>query len=171
MGADERALVAAFVARRDETTFLALYRLCTPRLHLLALRLTGGRAADAEDILQDAWIRACEGMTGFRGESALQTWLSGILVNCWREMRREVRDTVELDDAAHELSAPPADGGLENLIRALPRRCREVLILHDLEGHTHDEIAKALDIAVGTSKHHLFRARQILRRWLGSVKE
>lgn len=170
MDADERTLVADYVSRRDEASFHRLYERCSPRLYMLALRLAGGRVADAEDILQEAWIRACQGIASFRGDSKLQTWLSGILINCWRERLRAAGIELPLDQASDEPVSVPADGALESLVNALPARCREVLILHDLEGYTHEEIGRALNIAPGTSKHQLFRARQLLRGWLGDAR-
>ena len=69
-----------------------------------------------------------------------------------------------------ELAAPALDVhgqlDLERLVAQLPAGCRSVLVLHDVEGFTHEEIAASLGIAVGTSKAHLFRARRLLRRWL-----
>ena len=122
MNADEQALVASYLRARDEDAFRRLYRHCSPRLYLLALRLTGGRAHDADDVLQETWIRACASLSRFRWESRLHTWLAGIVVNCWRETRRAV------------------------------------VVMHDIEGYTHEEIAAALLIAPGTSKHQLARA-------------
>jgi RNA polymerase sigma factor (sigma-70 family) len=115
-------------------------------------------------VLQETWLRACALLPRFRKESSLQTWLSGILINCWREMRRTMLPVEELQDVA---VVQPETRDLERLIRTLPDRARAVLVLHDVEGHTHEEIAAALSIAAGTSKHHLFRARKLLREWLG----
>lgn len=164
MSTDEEGLVSAYLAHRDEDAFRRLYRHCSPRLYLLALRLTGGRAHEADDLLQETWIRACASLARFRWDSRLSTWLSGIAVNCWRESRRRASfDDEGLDDVA----VPPHDASdLETLITALPERCRAVVVMHDVEGYTHEEIAAALRIAPGTSKHQLHRGRTLLREWL-----
>jgi RNA polymerase sigma factor (sigma-70 family) len=164
MSNDEQALVAAYLAGRDEDAFRRLYRHCSPRLYLLALRLSGGRAHDADDVLQEAWIRACAALPRFRWESRLHTWLGGIVVNCWRESRRRPPSD---DEGLEEVAVPPHDfSDLESLITALPERCRAVVVMHDIEGYTHEEIAAALVIAAGTSKHQLHRGRTLLRAWL-----
>lgn len=161
---DEQALVSAYLAGRDEDAFRRLYRYCSPRLYLLALRLTGGRAHDADDALQETWIRACASLPRFRWQSRLHTWLSGILVNCWRETRRHAFSS---DEGLDELAVPPYDtNDLESLVTALPERCRAVVVMHDIEGYIHEEIAAALLIALGTSKHQLHRGRTLLREWL-----
>jgi len=163
----ERRLVRRFLARRDEDSFRALYRRHTPSLYLLAVRFLGGRA-EADDAVQEAWVRACSALDGFRWQSSLRTWLGGIVVNCCRELVRK-RLVVDADVAADDAPAParPDDAGdLEELIRRLPRGCREVFVLYCLEGNTHEEVAARLAIAPGTSKHQLFRARRTLRAWL-----
>jgi RNA polymerase sigma-70 factor, ECF subfamily len=165
MSSDEERMVAAYLVSRDEDAFRRLYRHCTPRLYLLALRLTGRRAHDADDVVQETWIRACASLSRFRWESRLQTWLAGILLNCWRESRRHVWLG---EDALETVAVPPHDASdLESHILALPERCRAVVVMHDIEGYTHDEIAAALGIAPGTSKHQLHRGRNLLREWLG----
>jgi RNA polymerase sigma-70 factor (ECF subfamily) len=152
------------VRRRDEGSFVALYREHTPYLYRLALRLVGGRAAEAEDAVQDTWLRATARLAEFRGESSLRTWLAGFAINCCRERRRK-RDP---DDGAREAEPsrehPFVDRlDLERAIAALPDGHREVLVLHDLEGFTHEEIAARLGIVPGTSKSQLSRARSALR--------
>jgi RNA polymerase sigma-70 factor (ECF subfamily) len=164
-------LVRRFLARRDETTFRALYRRHTPRLYLLALRLVGGARSDADDAIQETWVRACAALPEFGWRSSLGTWLGGFVVNCCREILR--RRLVSLDDDALEDAAAPVpprpEGGddVEALIARLPARCRAVFVLYAFEGCTHEEIAERLAIATGTSKHQLYRARQTLRGWLG----
>ena len=157
--------------------FGQLYRAHTPAMYLLALRLLGGAQASAEDAVQEAWIRAIRALSDFRWQSSLRTWLCGIAINCCREAMRRNRHALatlgseEFD--ALELPAPPqssAGGDLETLIRALPDGYREVLVLHDVEGYTHEEIAAQLGIEIGTSKSQLSRARATLRRRLGSER-
>ncbi len=169
--APDEALVRTFVRERDEDAFRALYRRHTPALFRLALRLTGGDGAAAEDDVQEAWIRAAEKLSGFRFESALRTWLMGILVNCVRESRRR--------SARQPALAPPEEPveasllgvtlDLERAVHGLADGYRHVFVLHDLLGHTHREIASLLGVDEGTSKSQLFLARRALRRRLGSI--
>ena len=167
----DRDLAARFVAKRDETAFRQLFRRHTPRMYALALRLMAGRRADAEDVVQDAWQRAAAGLAGFEWRSALPTWLAGILINCARErLRAETAEAAAATPADADLTTPAgqaADAGLrldlERAIAALPDGYREVLVLHDVEGYTHDEIAARLAIAPGTSKSQLFHARRAVR--------
>ena len=85
---EDRVLVSRFLAGRDEAAFRALYRRHTPFLYRFLLRLSGGRAADAEEGVQETWVRAAERLAGFEGRSALKTWLAGIAIRWWREEAR-----------------------------------------------------------------------------------
>ncbi len=151
--------------RGDEAAFRQLYRLHTPRLFAIALRLLS-RRADAEDVVQEAWLRAVRGLVGFRGESAFTTWLTGIVIRCALETLRKRRP--EQVGAAEGSVDPEPDLALdlERAVAALPDGYRTVLILHDVEGLTHDEIAGVLEIEPGTSKSQLFHARRALRHRL-----
>jgi RNA polymerase sigma-70 factor (ECF subfamily) len=163
----DRDLVARFVDGRDEDAFRLLFRRHTPRVYAVALRLMAGRASDAEDVVQEMWRRAAERLPSFLWQSALSTWLTSIAINCARErlrVRPIVTAPVEAIDAT--VVAPPQTLlglDLDRAIAALPDRCRAVFVLHDIEGCTHEEIARLLDIAAGTSKSHLFHARRLLR--------
>ena len=171
----DRALVAAYLAHRGETEFRRLYAAHAPRLYLWLLRLCGGRDAEAEDLMQETWIRAAERLPEFRWDSALSTWLGGIGWNAYREAARRSRrglaaapdETPPEPAAASDPAEPAARLDLERALRDLPDGYREVLVLHDVEGYTHEEIARLLEIAPGTSKSQLARAREGLRRRLG----
>lgn len=166
----ERALVERFVLSRDERAFRDLYRLHTPRLHRMARRLMGDTGS-ADDVIQDTWIRAAEGLAAFRWESRLSTWLAGIAVNRCREILRQRRR-----DSRPQSEATPARGGLEGAridlqraVNELAEGYREVLVLHDVYGYTHEQIAAFLGIEVGTSKSQLSRARRAIRERLQGV--
>jgi RNA polymerase sigma-70 factor (ECF subfamily) len=169
----DRALAEQVLAG-DELAFRQLYRRHTPRLFLLVLRLVGGIEADAEDVVQETWLKAVERLDGFRWEAAFGSWLTAIGLNVARESlrrrgrRREVDLPVEHDDvpAPAPLAAlDPVD--LERAIRTLPEGYRTVLVLHDVEGYRHEEIAERLGVTAGTSKSQLFHARRALRVALG----
>ena len=164
----ERESVRRFLAGRDEASFRALYRAQTPFLYALALRLCGGRRSDAEDIVQETWVRAVSGLAGFRWESALSTWLCGIAIRCFREQVRTRREEPmpELPPAAASADPEP-DIDLERGIADLAPGYREVLLLHDVHGYSHEEIGRLLGIDAGTSKSQLSRAREALRDRIG----
>lgn len=164
MVSDEE-LLAACARDRSERHFLALYDRHAPAMYALACRLLGRCDADAADALQDAWMRALPRLVDFRGESALRTWLCGFVVNCCRERLRGRLFEALADDG---YQVPPADVhiDLERALAALPAGYRTVVVLHDVEGYTHREIARALDIDEGTSKSQLSRGREALRKHL-----
>jgi RNA polymerase sigma-70 factor (ECF subfamily) len=165
----DRELVESFLRNGDEDAFRQLFRRHTPRLYATALRLAGGQASQAEEAVQMAWARAARRLAGFEWRAALTTWLISIVINCVREQQRERRELPL--EASHDVltavSAPGLKLDLERAIAALPPRYREVLVLHDVEGWTHAEIATALGITVGTTKSQLFHARRAVRARLG----
>jgi RNA polymerase sigma-70 factor (ECF subfamily) len=159
--------LVARVERGDESSFRVLYRRHTPAMYGVALRLLA-RRQDAEDAVQEAWLRAVRGLPGFRWESALRTWLVGIAVRCALEVGRRQRPQPPEPDTDLLSAAPSGDLSLdlEAAIAGLADGYRQVLVLHDVEGYTHAEIAALLGVDEGTSKSQLSRARRILRRWL-----
>ena len=167
--AGEREDVRRFLARRDEASFRSLYRAHTPLLYALALRLCRGRRFDAEDIVQETWIRAVSGLAGFRWESALSTWLCGIAVRCFREQTRMRREepVPEREPPPRSSNGAEPDLDLERGVAGLAPGYREVLLLHDVHGYSHEEIGNLLGIDPGTSKSQLSRARGVLRERMG----
>lgn len=172
MNDDDRRLVAEFLATRSEQAFRRLYRHHAAAVYALLLRLTAGDVARAEDCLQDAWLRAIAGLDRFAWRSSLRTWIRGIAINCWREGWREDRRAPLrlVEDLEPEPESPNVSAldviALERAVAALPDGYRAVLVLHDVEGFTHEEIAEALGIVPGTSKSQLARARAAIRRSL-----
>ena len=167
-------LVEAVRARGDEAAFRTLYRRHTPRLYQLVLRLLGGAEAEAEDVVQETWLRASGSLDRFRWESTFGTWLTGIGLNQARDhLRRTGRRPVYEGDPEEVLSrvrvecrAVAERVDLERAIALLPDGYRTVFVLHDMEGYAHAEIAARLDISEGTSKSQLFHARRTLRALL-----
>jgi RNA polymerase sigma-70 factor (ECF subfamily) len=168
---DDARLVKRFVVGGDEGAFRALYRAHTPAMLAVVWRYLDGDRTDAEDVVQEAWIRASEKLASFRWESALRTWLVGIAINCARNRKRATKSRdVDLAEVV-DLPSPPGVSDVTNLdveraVARLPEGYREVLILHDVFGYTHDEIARMLGVESGTSKSQLSRARSSVRRWL-----
>jgi RNA polymerase sigma-70 factor (ECF subfamily) len=137
----------------------------TPAIYGLIRRLAGP-ADVADDVLRETWLRAAMAMSGFRGDSAFRTWLTGIALNCYRERRR--RWPAASHGAMPEIAVASRAAAVDvaDVLDALSADHREVLVLHDIEGYTHEEIAAALGIEAGTSKSRLSRARALFRdRW------
>ena len=166
----DRELVDAVVLHGDERAFRDLYRRHTPRLYQLVLRLVESEQ-DAEDVVQEAWIRATEAAPRFRWESGFATWLTGIAINRFKELLRKRNrwPSLGLEQIAEPESRAETVGeriDLERALSLLPIGYRTVLVLHDLEGFRHEEIAQQLGIAPGTSKSQLFHARRYVRSLL-----
>jgi RNA polymerase sigma-70 factor (ECF subfamily) len=163
---DERALAEKFSRHGDESAFRALYRRHTPLLYRVAYRMASN-ADRAADIVQDTWLRAAQGLPSFRWQSSLATWLVGIVVNrCREEIRRTNNEASVQDELPEPLArscAPWQRLHLERAVAQLPEGYREVLLLHDVEGYTHEEIAQALEMEVSTSRSQLTRARAAMR--------
>jgi RNA polymerase sigma-70 factor (ECF subfamily) len=157
----------------DPSAFRLLYENYVGRVYALCLRLSNSREA-AEEHTQDVFVRAWERLITFRGESAFSTWLHRLAVNEVLQARRAAgrraaRVTLVDDPASLEgASTPPAPSpDLARAIALLPEGARTVFVLHDVEGYQHEEIGQMLEIAEGTSKAQLFRARRLLRERLG----
>lgn len=172
---EDHALVRAAGAG-DTGAFEQLYRKHSRRVYAVLWRLCGHEAR-AEDLVQEAFVRAWQALPGFRFESAFGTWLHRLAVNtALMELRsRRGGEALETDDEALEAHATPDSAGhrtalgldLERAVATLPPRARAVLVLYDIEGWKHEEIAAELGMAVGSSKAQLHRARQLLRARLG----
>jgi RNA polymerase sigma-70 factor (ECF subfamily) len=157
----------------DLRAFERLYRRHVGRIHAVCLRL-GGERAFAEDCTQETFVRAWTHLAGFRRGARFGSWLYRIAINVvlgeLRGQRRRDRHLQPADVALDGLPAgretPDAAMDLERALRRLPERARMVFVLHDVEGHRHEEIADMLEIAVGTSKAQLHRARRLLQEGL-----
>ena len=172
----EDAQLARRAAGADVAAFEALYRRHHRRVHGVILRLVGHASARAEDLTQEAFVRAWQALPTFRFESAVSTWLHRMAVNTALMELRARRSRPQADDdedALESLSTPDTAGravlgrDLERAVATLPPRARAVLVLHDVEGWKHEEIARELGMAVGSSKAQLHRARGLLRTRIG----
>ena len=176
--AGEDAILVRRAASADVAAFETLYRRHHRRVHGVIVRLVGQAGTRAEDLTQEAFVRAWQALPAFRFESAVSTWLHRLAVNtALMEMRaRRSRPWPEEDDDALETVATPDTAGravlgrdLERAVASLPPRARAVLVLHDVEGWKHEEIAGELGMAVGSSKAQLHRARGLLRARIGEM--
>jgi RNA polymerase sigma-70 factor (ECF subfamily) len=158
----------------DLAAFDAIYAATSARLYAVCLRLCGDRQ-EAASMMQDAYVHAWQRLSAFRGDSLFTSWLHRIAVNAVLmerrgRGRREAR-VMPADDTILELAAartPSTELGidLERAIASLPEGARTALVLHDIEGYTHAEIADMLGVATGTVKAQLHRARRLLQNWL-----
>lgn len=186
---------AALVARCKENDLSAFEEIVQRYQHKIygyVKRLVGNET-DAEDITQEVFLKALHSLRSFREESSLQTWLFRIATNLCRDLhRRRQREkgwlplwrhtdgedsdgeecTIEIPDTYHDpqklLLQEELSGLLKQAIDHLPIAMREVLVLHDIESLSYEEIAQALDIPLGTVKSRLFHARARLRDALSS---
>lgn len=166
-------LVRAAVAG-DMAAFETLYRRHVPRIHGAVLRLAGHDHGRAEELVQEAFVTAWRKLGSFRHQSAFGTWMYRLAVNtALMDLRARASDPVTdldtdtLPETAEAPFCPAEREELERAIARLPPRARAVLVLHDVEGWRHADIASELDIAPGTSKAQLHRARTLLRSALG----
>jgi RNA polymerase sigma-70 factor (ECF subfamily) len=170
---NEPELIARVLAG-DRTAGRQLYDAHAPRVFRLAYRLTGD-AELAREFTQDTFVRAFHRLADFRGDAAFSTWLHRITItvvaNAMRKVRRLRERETDLNDldTLHPINGerrridPDLRDRLARAIDALPEIYRTTLIMHDLEGYTHTEIAAVLGVAEGTCKSRLSAARAQLR--------
>ena len=187
-GEENFALVQRVVAG-DHRCFELLVRRHERRVFRVVLAVLGN-IEDAEDALQETFIKAFRHLDQFRGESLFTTWLTRIAVNEALQKRQARKDHVPLDES-REVGENPLPRRfepwtanpeqlygqqelrrlVESAVQALPPIYREVLILRDIEGMSAEEAAEALDLKIPALKSRLLRARLMLREALGSTLE
>jgi RNA polymerase sigma factor (sigma-70 family) len=155
----------------DIEAFEAIYRMHSPTVYGLCLRLSGGVQSDATELLQEVFVRAWRGLASFRGDSALGSWLHRLAINAMLERARgnsrRLARVIPLDederfDAPGPLEDPDLRMDLDSAIAMLPQGARTAFVLHDIEGYQHKEIAAQLGVAVGTVKAQVHRAHKLL---------
>jgi RNA polymerase sigma-70 factor (ECF subfamily) len=170
--------LAAAAAKGDVVAFEELYKRHNRRVYSVCLRMTHS-VSEAEDLTQEAFIQVFRKIGSFRGDSAFTTWLHRLTVNQvlmhFRKRSVKLERTTEEGDTPEQVARgtqnpnamPVLDRiALDRAIDHLPPGYREVFLLHDVEGHDHEEIGKILGVATGTSKSQLHKARMKLRRLL-----
>ena len=160
----------------DRLAFEKLYRSHCDRIYALCWRMCGGDRALAEDMVQEAFVRAWNKLELFKGDSKFGTWLHRLTVNVVLSDRRirvkrlkreqEFSDDIERVQVGERNVFAGLRKDLEAAIAGLPERARTVLILYDVEGYRHQEIADMTGMAVGSSKAQLHRARKMVREVL-----
>jgi RNA polymerase sigma-70 factor (ECF subfamily) len=167
----------------DMTAFEQLYARHSRRVYSLCLRMTAN-TAEAEDLAQEVFIQLYRKAGSFRGESAFTTWLHRLTVNQvlmhFRRRGVKVEQVTEDGESPQQVVAgtenpshmPVVDRiALDRAVGKLPPGYRAVFVLHDVEGHEHEEVARLLGCSVGTSKSQLHKARMKLRQLLRQQNE
>lgn len=155
--------------RGDRASQRQLYQNYAEKMLVVALRYTKSIEA-AEDVLQDAFIKVFTKIDTFQGEAKLETWITRIVINTALNAIRKSVWISEMDELKTEISDPNevvlADfhwRDLVGFIQSLPTGCQAVFNLYAIEGYTHQEIARALDVSESTSKSQYARAKSLLR--------
>ncbi len=169
--------------RGDAAAFEYLYRMHNRRVYSLCLRMVGN-TAEAEDLAQEAFLQLFRKIQTFRGESAFSTWLHRLAVNVvLMKLRKKTLAETSLDEETEpdeETGGPRRDIGgpdqlltgsidrvnLQRAVEELPPGYRTVLVLHDVQGYEHNEIAEIMGCSIGNSKSQLHKARMRLRELL-----
>ena len=155
----------------EVAAFEKLYLTFNKKIFLFAKRMTG-TTSDAEDVVQETFVKAWQKLASFRQESQFYTWLRTIATRVMidRLRAKNVKVWQEALDYDEVFAAINSNIGqvkdLEKMIGLLPVGARSIFIMHDIEGYKHNEISKMTGVAVGTSKAQLFRARKLLRESL-----
>jgi RNA polymerase sigma-70 factor (ECF subfamily) len=176
-GSNDYALTR-MAARGDAGAFEELYRLHHRRVYTLCLRMTQNEA-EAEDITQDIFIVLLRKAGDYRAEASFTTWLHRMTVNqvLMHFRRKKAKREEQVEDEQTEMTTPRGAASsrpaqlidritLEDALARLPPGYRAAFVLHDIEGYEHEEVARLLGCAVGTSKSQLHKARTKLRKLL-----
>ncbi len=169
----------------DTDAFASLFYAHKARIYSVCLRMTNN-TAEAEDLMQDAFMQVFRKLDTFRGDSALSTWLYRIAVNTvLMHFRKKALKQVSLDEPCSQdaklvrreyggkddrLSGSVDRIALTRAIKELPDGYRTIFLLHEVEGYEHQEIAQLLDCSVGNSKSQLHKAKLRIRELLGHTK-
>jgi RNA polymerase sigma-70 factor, ECF subfamily len=174
----ERSLVQR-AQKGDEQAFAALFQSHKKRVYSVCLLMTKD-IAEAEDLTQEAFLQVFRSVSSFRGDSAFSTWLYRVAVNTvlMKLRRRKSPPIVSLDEPVSPESPslrrdvgrvdPHLSGTIDRItlrraMQELPEGCREIFVLHEVQGYQHHEIAEMLDCSVGNSKSQLHKAKMKMR--------
>jgi RNA polymerase sigma-70 factor (ECF subfamily) len=160
----------------DERAMRRLWSQHAPHIDAVVRRLVGD-PDHAADIAQEVWIQIFKALPSYRGESQFGTWAHRIAVNRTLNALRRTRRLEKIETGIEEDTASVEQGGDRNFVMAsihdatarLSPGARTVFVMHDIEGYTHEEIARELGITTGGSKSQLFKARAKLRRLLSHL--
>jgi RNA polymerase sigma-70 factor (ECF subfamily) len=170
--ADERLMtIWEGCLKNDRKQQEQLYRLLAPRMLAVCMRYATDKD-EAQDILQEGFIKMFRNMNNYRGEGSLEGWIRRIMVHCAISRYRKLKPMVLVDDFSAENNMPMSksynDNGLEakdlmKLIQKLPKTYRSVFNMYAIEGYSHQEIGTSLGMSELLSRTTLYRARGILK--------
>lgn len=174
----EEAQLARDCARGKTEAQEKLYRMYYRKMFGICMRY-GGNRDNAEDMLQDGFIKVLRDIGKFRAEGSLEGWVKRVIVTtCLEQLRKQSRlipmtdlEQARTQHAGEDVVAQMSSDEIMNLVTELPAGYRTVFNLYAIEGFNHKEIADMLDISEGTSKSQLSRARDMLKRRLHQLKE
>jgi len=167
-------LVARVLVDDDHHAFAELVRNHQSAVRGLLRQLTRSDVALADDLAQEAFLRAYKNIRNFRGEAKFSTWLYRIAYNCFREEARKRKELVGIDEAKLEAEQDPqtVDPALKHdlmhALQLLPLNERSAILLCCQNGLSHDEAARVLDIPLGTVKTNVLRGREKLKKTLAA---
>ena len=166
---ENKKLIEACI-KGDRQAQQDLYDLFSKRMFMVCLRYTKSQQ-EAEDVLQDSFIKVFKNLKGYRGESRFDYWIKRIVVNTALNSQRKklyMYPMVDIDDVKNEFDQSKSLSNFQmeellNMIRELPTGCQTVFNLFAIEGYSHKEIADMLKVSEGTSKSQFSRARKLLQ--------
>jgi RNA polymerase sigma-70 factor (ECF subfamily) len=167
-------LVARVLVDDDHHAFAELVRNHQSAVRGLLRQLTRSDVALADDLAQEAFLRAYKNIRSFRGEAKFSTWLYRIAYNCFREEARKRKELVGIDERKLEAEQDPqtVDPALKHdlmhALQLLPLNERSAILLCCQNGLSHDEAARVLDIPLGTVKTNVLRGREKLKKTLAA---
>jgi len=173
----DAGLIARVLADDDQHAFVELVRRHQSSVLGLLRQLTRNDLALADDLAQDAFIRAFKNIRTFRGEAKFSTWLYRIAYNCFREDARRRKELVGINEEQWQAERDPhtVDPGLRHdlmhALSLLPLHERSAVLLCCQSGLSHDEASRVLDIPLGTVKTNVLRGREKLKKTLAAWAE
>ena len=180
MSRDDDAKQIARAAEGDRMAMHALVSAHSPAIYRLALRMLG-RAEDAEDVTQEAFIRAWKMLPRWKPEAKFSTWLHKVALNLCYDRLRKPKEALFADppdqaDSAHSqpealLQRAQLKHAMEMAIMALPARQRAALTLTALEGHSNQAAADIMDLSLQATESLLARARRRLKKDLTPIRD
>ena len=169
---NEQQLIRRIQQKGDADSYERIYRTYVDRIYPLALRICGDQHR-AEELTQDIFVRTWQKIGLYKGKSSFYTWLYRLAMNVILGSERSLKIRKEREILSSDLSQIPMDCNdldtridLQRAMERLPIKARAVLVLHDIEGLKHAQIANCTGISVGTSKAQLHRARKLMREML-----
>ena len=170
----DAALVARVLVDEDQNAFSELVRQHQSAVRGLLRQLTRSDLALADDLAQEAFLKAYKNIRSFRGEAKFSTWLYRIAYNCFREEARRRKELVGIDEAVLEAEQDPSTvdpalrQDLMHALQLLPLHERSAVLLCCQNGLSHDEASRVLDIPLGTVKTNVLRGREKLKKTLAA---